>query len=148
MRRPGRGTVAAGFGEDLDAREAGTIVFGGKRIAIDPHLADSRLRWQASSGEAVDIKLAASRAGRRARERLKLQSELFRVVGQGRKLSLAQDHAAAVSFRRRADAKHSILYRDDLGFSLIASWASRICGRSITKFFCATENPLAMILTW
>ena len=64
--------VAAGLGEDLDARETGTVVLRGKRIGVDPHLADTRLRRQASSGEAIDEELAATRAGRGTGQGLQL----------------------------------------------------------------------------
>ena len=101
------------------------------------------------SGEAVDKKLAASRAGSRTGERLELQSEFFRVVGEGRELSLAQHDAAAVGFGRCADATQFIFYVTTCASPRIARWASRICGRAIAKsFFCAAENPLAVMRTW
>ena len=91
---------------------------GENGLAVDADFADRGLRRQTAAGEAVDEELAAAGTGSRTGQRLQLQRELVRVVREGRELPLAQHHAAAIGFGRRADAAKVVLHGDDLRFAV------------------------------
>ena len=63
-------------------------------------------------------------------------------------LALAQHDAAAVGFGRRADAAQLVLHGDHLRFAVDGELGVEDLGLPMAKsFFCATENPLAVMRT-
>ena len=75
--------VGARLGEDFDPAIAQFVVFRGKRILIDPDLANGRLGRKLAGGKAVNVHLPAVRPRRRPGESFEIGLQLIRIVGQG-----------------------------------------------------------------
>jgi hypothetical protein len=54
--------LAAGFGKDLNAAHADTVVLCGERVLIDADFADRSFGRQTSAGETIDVDLPAIRS--------------------------------------------------------------------------------------
>src|SRR5579864_3633335 len=104
--------VGAWFGEDLDAAIAQLVVFRGKGILIDAHLANRLLGGKLPSAESVYIDGAAARPGGRPGQSLQIRLEVFRVIRQCGKVVSTQDQGSGVTGGISADCwPRGILHR-------------------------------------
>ena len=69
--------VSAGLGEDFNTAIAQLVEFGGERVLVDTNLANRRLGWELSGGEAINVELPAVGSGRRTSQGLQIGEQLI-----------------------------------------------------------------------
>ena len=108
--------VCSWLGKNLDAAIADAVEFSRKRILVDADLANRRFRRQRSTGETIDVDLAAVRAGRGSCESGQLVRQLVRIVGERIEILALEHDRTGIASGIRADFWRAFLIGD--GYAL------------------------------